>query len=59
MPIFTQLDAFVNLTSAIAKLPYVKDLRPGRLALASYDDNVNGFPHLVSPESPVDRPDAV
>lgn len=24
MPIFTQLDAFVNLTSAISKLPYVK-----------------------------------
>ena len=47
MPIFTQLDAFVNLTSAIAKLPYVKDLSPGHLALASYDNRVYGVPYLA------------
>ena len=47
MPIFTQLDAFVNLTSAISKLPYVKDLSPGHLALASYDNRVYGVPYLA------------
>ena len=59
MPIFTQLDAFVNLTSAIAKLPYVKDLSPGHLALASDDNRVYGVPYLADLLGPVDQQDAV
>ncbi len=47
MPIFTQLDAFVNLTSLIRQLPYAKDLSPGHLALASYDNRVYGVPYLA------------
>jgi multiple sugar transport system substrate-binding protein len=47
MPIFTQLDAFANLTSAIKKLPYGKDLSPGHLALASYGGQVYGVPYLA------------
>jgi multiple sugar transport system substrate-binding protein len=47
MPIFTQLDAFVNLTSAISALPYAKDLSPGHLTLATYDNRVYGVPYLA------------
>jgi multiple sugar transport system substrate-binding protein len=47
MPIFTQLDAFVNLTSLIRQLPYAKDLSPGHLALATYDNRVYGVPYLA------------
>jgi multiple sugar transport system substrate-binding protein len=47
MPIFTQLDAFVNLTSDIRNLPYARDLSPGHLALASYDNRVYGVPYLA------------
>src|SRR6202161_2847525 len=31
MPIFTQLDAFVNLTNLVKQLPYAKSLSPGHL----------------------------
>jgi multiple sugar transport system substrate-binding protein len=47
MPIFTQLDAFVNLTSAISALPYARDLSPGHQALATYDNQVYGVPYLA------------
>jgi multiple sugar transport system substrate-binding protein len=47
MPIFTQLDAFMNLTSAVRKLPYARDLSPGHLALATYDGRVYGVPYLA------------
>ena len=47
MPIFTQLDAFVSLTSAIAALPYAKDLSPGHLALATYANRIYGVPYLA------------
>jgi multiple sugar transport system substrate-binding protein len=47
MPIFTQLDAFANLTGAIAALPYAKDLSPGHLTLATYDNRVYGVPYLA------------
>src|SRR6202044_4010071 len=32
MPIFTQLDAFLNLSSLVKQLPYAKSLSPGHLA---------------------------
>src|SRR5580658_56315 len=47
MPIFTQLDAFANLTGAIAALPYAKDLSPGHLSLATYDKQIYGVPYLA------------
>lgn len=47
MPIFTQLDAFVNLNTLIKQLPYAKDLSPGHLALATYDNRVYGVPYLA------------
>jgi multiple sugar transport system substrate-binding protein len=47
MPIFTQLDAFVNLTSDIRNLPYARDLSPGHLALATYDNRIYGVPYLA------------
>jgi multiple sugar transport system substrate-binding protein len=47
MPIFTQLDAFVNLTADISKLPYAKDLSPGHLSLATYDNRIYGVPYLA------------
>ncbi len=47
MPIFTQLDAFVNITSAVRKLPYASDLSPGHLGLATYDNRVYGVPYLA------------
>ncbi len=47
MPIFTQLDAFMNLTSAVRKLPYARDLSRGHLALAIYDRRVYGVPYLA------------
>jgi multiple sugar transport system substrate-binding protein len=47
MPIFTQLDAFANLTGAIRALPYAKDLSPGHLTLATYDNRVYGVPYLA------------
>jgi multiple sugar transport system substrate-binding protein len=47
MPIFTQLDAFMNLTSAFRKLSYARSLSPGHLALATYDQRVYGVPYLA------------
>ncbi len=47
MPIFTQLDAFVNLTNLVKQLPYDKSLSPGHLALATYDNRVYGVPYLA------------
>jgi multiple sugar transport system substrate-binding protein len=47
MPIFTQLDAFLNLTSLVRKLPYAKALSPGHLALATYGKRIYGVPYLA------------
>jgi multiple sugar transport system substrate-binding protein len=47
MPIFTQLDAFVNLTNLVKELPYDKALSPGHLALATYDNRIYGVPYLA------------
>jgi multiple sugar transport system substrate-binding protein len=47
MPIFTQLDAFLNITSAVRALPYARHLSPGHLALATYDKRVYGVPYLA------------
>jgi len=47
MPIFTQLDAFVNLTNLVKQLPYDKSLSPGHLALATYDNRIYGVPYLA------------
>ena len=47
MPIFTQLDAFVNLTNLVKQLPYAKSLSPGHLALATYDNRIYGVPYLA------------
>jgi multiple sugar transport system substrate-binding protein len=47
MPIFTQLDAFVNLTNLVKQLPYDKALSPGHLALATYDNRIYGVPYLA------------
>jgi multiple sugar transport system substrate-binding protein len=47
MPIFTQLDAFVNISSLVRKLPYAKDLSPGHLSLATYDKQIYGVPYLA------------
>src|SRR3984957_1700422 len=47
MPIFTQLDAFVNLTNLVKQLLYDKALSPGHLALATYDNRIYGVPYLA------------
>ena len=47
MPIFTQLDAFQNLTGAVGKLPYTKALSPGHLSLARYGKKIYGVPYLA------------
>lgn len=47
MPIFTQLDAFLNVAPAARALPYYKDLSPGHLSLATYDGKVYGLPYLA------------
>ena len=47
MPIFPQLDAFVNLTNLVKQLPYDKALSPGHLALATYDNRIYGVPYLA------------
>ena len=47
MPIFTQLDAFVNLTSVVRKLPYFRALSPGHLTLATYGKRIYGIPYLA------------
>lgn len=47
MPIFTQLDAFLNISSLIKNLPYAKALSPGHLALATYNNHVYGVPYLA------------
>jgi multiple sugar transport system substrate-binding protein len=47
MPIFTQLDAFYNLSSVVRKLPYSRALSPGHLALATYDKRIYGVPYLA------------
>lgn len=47
MPIFTQLGAFLNVTSLVHGLPYAKDLSPGHLSLASYGGQIYGVPYLA------------
>jgi multiple sugar transport system substrate-binding protein len=47
MPIFTQLDAFLNVSSLVRQLPYAKSLSPGHLALATYGNKVYGVPYLA------------
>jgi multiple sugar transport system substrate-binding protein len=47
MPIFTQLDAFMDIGSLVKKLPYYKDLSPGHLNLATYDQKIYGVPYLA------------
>jgi multiple sugar transport system substrate-binding protein len=47
MPIFTQLDAFTDIGSLVKKLPYYKDLSPGHLNLATYDQKIYGVPYLA------------
>src|SRR5580693_3376245 len=52
MPIFTQLDAFANLTGAIRALPYAKDLSP-RLHRAA-EHLGGGFQRHPRPRRPSD-----
>jgi multiple sugar transport system substrate-binding protein len=47
MPIFTPLDAFIDIGSLVRKLPYYKDLSPGHLNLATYNHHVYGVPYLA------------
>jgi multiple sugar transport system substrate-binding protein len=47
MPIFTELNGFLNITKAVDALPYAKDLSPGHLALATYDQKIYGVPYLA------------
>jgi multiple sugar transport system substrate-binding protein len=47
MPIFTQLDAFMNLTTAVGRLGYARTLSPGHMALATYDHRDYGVPYLA------------
>jgi multiple sugar transport system substrate-binding protein len=47
MPIFTQLDAFIDLTKAVRALPYEKHLSAGHLALATYGNRIYGVPYLA------------
>ena len=47
MPIFTQLDAFMDLTKAVRGLPYAKHLSAGHLALATYGNRTYGVPYLA------------
>ena len=45
MPTFTRNGSFLNLTKAIAKLPYAKSLSPGHLGLATYQGQEYGLPY--------------
>jgi multiple sugar transport system substrate-binding protein len=45
MPTFTRDGSFMNLTKAIAKLPFAKDLSPGHIGLATYQGQEYGVPY--------------
>ena len=45
MPTFTRNGSFLNLTKAIAKLPYAKYLSPGHIGLATYNGQEYGLPY--------------
>jgi multiple sugar transport system substrate-binding protein len=45
MPSFTREGAFLNLTKAIALLPFAKSLSPGHLGLATYQGQEYGLPY--------------
>jgi multiple sugar transport system substrate-binding protein len=45
MPTFTRNGSFLNLTKAIAALPYAKSLSPGHLGLATYQGQEYGLPY--------------
>jgi multiple sugar transport system substrate-binding protein len=45
MPTFTRNGSFLNLTKAIAKLPFAKSLSPGHLGLATYQGQEYGLPY--------------
>lgn len=45
MPTFTREGAFLDLTPAIAALPFAKSLSPGHLGLATYNGKEYGLPY--------------
>jgi multiple sugar transport system substrate-binding protein len=45
MPTFTRNGSFLNLTKAIAKLPFVSSLSPGHMGLATYQGQEYGVPY--------------
>jgi multiple sugar transport system substrate-binding protein len=45
MPTFTRNGSFMNLTKAIAALPFAKSLSPGHLGLATYQGQEYGLPY--------------
>jgi multiple sugar transport system substrate-binding protein len=45
MPTFTRNGSFMNLTKAIARLPFASSLSPGHLGLATYQGQEYGLPY--------------
>src|ERR1700683_2068616 len=45
MPTFTRNGSFLNLTKAIARLPFAKSLSPGHLGLGTYQGQEYGLPY--------------
>src|SRR6516225_6012708 len=45
MPTFTRNGSFLNLTKAIAKLPYAASLSPGHVGLGAYQSQEYGVPY--------------
>jgi multiple sugar transport system substrate-binding protein len=45
MPTFTRNGSFLNLTKAIARLPFASSLSPGHLGLATYQGQEYGLPY--------------
>jgi len=45
MPTFTRNGSFLNLTKAIAKLPYASSLSPGHVGLGTYQGQEYGLPY--------------
>jgi multiple sugar transport system substrate-binding protein len=45
MPTFTRNGSFMNLTKAIARLPFAGSLSPGHLGLATYQGQEYGLPY--------------
>src|SRR5580693_4053016 len=45
VPTFTRTNSFLNLTKAIAKLPFARSLSPGHLGLATYQGQEYGVPY--------------